>query len=325
MPWKSKISWKVAQQRASIIRAIREFFYARNVVEVETPLLSYGTVTDVYLDSFTCQYDCLDKQGGSDSRDLYLQTSPEFAMKRLLASGYGSIFQIGKAFRHEEHGRHHNPEFTMLEWYRLNFDHFQLMDEVDELLIEVLKCESADKLTYQQAFKSHLNLDPLSCSIQVLKDALSDNGVTGDWIDDEQDLDVLLQVLFSECIENRIGINRPCFIYNYPKGQAALAKNSMDDPRVSERFECYYRGVELANGFNELTDSNEQVLRFESDNQKRIALKKETKPVDELFIQALEAGVPQCSGVAIGIDRLTMLALDKPNIASTMTFNITNA
>ena len=270
MSWQSKISWEVAQQRADIIRAIREFFYTRNIIEVETPVLSRGTVTDVYLDSFKCQYDYLNNQNHTMSDELYLQTSPEFAMKRLLASGYGSIFQIGKAFRHEEHGRHHNPEFTMLEWYRLDFDHFQLMAEVDELLIQVLKCKCADKLTYQQAFQHHLNLDPLSCSIQVLKNALSDNGVTGDWINNEQDLDVLLQVLFSECIESKIGINRPCFIYNYPKNQAALAKKSMDDPRISERFECYYRGVELANGFNELTDSNEQVLRFESDNQKAL-------------------------------------------------------
>lgn len=325
MTWQSKINWEVAQQRASVLQAIRAFFEALNVIEVETPLLSCGTVTDVYLESFTCKYDYLNKHHSTNATDLYLQTSPEFSMKKLLASGYGSIFQICKAFRHEEHGRHHNPEFTILEWYRLNFDHFQLMNELDELLINVFDCESADKLTYQDAFQKHLKINPLSCSIQVLKDTLLENGVAGDWIDAEQDVDVLLQVLFSECIETKIGLNRPCFIYNYPKNQSALAKISLEDSRVAERFECYFRGVELANGFNELTDANEQKLRFEKDNEKRVALGKTEKPLDKLFINALESGLPNCAGVAVGIDRLIMLALDKKSIESTMTFNITNA
>ncbi|MDG1752803.1 MAG: elongation factor P--(R)-beta-lysine ligase [Thalassotalea sp.] len=325
MSWESKISWEVAQQRARILAGVRSFFDSRNVIEVETPLLSCGTVTDVYLESFTCKYDYLDKHHLSNAKELYLQTSPEFSMKRLLASGYGSIFQICKAFRHEEHGKHHNPEFTILEWYRLNFDHFQLMDEVDELLKQILTCENADRLTYQQAFQQYLKIDPLECTLVRLKRALFDNKVSGDWIDEEKDLDVLLQVLFSECIETQIGTERPCFIYNYPKNQSSLAKISKEDPRVSERFECYFKGVELANGFNELTDSSEQQFRFESDNKKRILLGKKEKPIDKLFINALDAGLPACSGVAVGIDRLIMLALEKPNILSTMTFNITNA
>jgi elongation factor P--(R)-beta-lysine ligase len=320
MSWESKISWGVAKQRAKIIRTIRTFFDTRNVIEVETPLLGCGTVTDLYLESFTCQYDYL-----NNTTELYLQTSPEFSMKRLLASGYGSIFQICKAFRHEEHGRHHNPEFTILEWYRLNFNHFQLMDEVDVLIKCILKCDNADKITYQQAFQQYLQIDPLECSVVMLKQKLQDNDVYGDWINDEQDIDLLLQVLFSECIEAKIGIDRPCFIYNYPKNQSSLAKISKDDPRVAERFECYYKGVELANGFNELTDPNEQKLRFNNDNNKRKMLGKNEKPLDKLFIRALEAGLPECSGVALGLDRLIMLALDKPNIVSTMSFNITNA
>jgi lysyl-tRNA synthetase class 2 len=325
MLWQSKISWEVAQQRAKITQEIRSFFYARHIIEVETPLISRGTVTDVYLDSFACKYNYLNKQRLSDATEMYLQTSPEFSMKRLLASGYGSIFQICKAFRHEEHGKHHNPEFTILEWYRLNYNHFQLMDEVDEFLQCIMHCESGERLTYQQAFQQHLNIDPLECTSTKLKKILSDNNISGDWINDEQDIDVLLQVLFSECIETKIGNERPCFIYNYPKNQSSLAKISKNDPRVAERFECYYKGVELANGFNELTNSSEQQHRFESDNQKRKLLGKEMKSLDKLFLNALEQGLPECSGVAVGIDRLIMLALNKPNIASIMTFNITNA
>ncbi|GAA6203797.1 elongation factor P--(R)-beta-lysine ligase [Thalassotalea sp. SU-HH00458] len=322
MSWESKICWELAQQRASVIRSIREFFYSRNIVEVETPLLSHGTVTDVYLDSFSCQYDFASR---SSSKDLFLQTSPEFAMKRLLASGYQSIYQICKAFRHESHGRFHNPEFSILEWYRIDFDHFQLVDELADLLSLTLKCGEAERMTYQQVFLKYLKVDPLTCTNALLKETLSDHKVLGDWIDTEQDKDVLLQVLFSECIENQLGSDVPCFIYNYPASQSALAKLSTDDPRVAERFECYYKGVELANGFNELTDPREQISRFETDNAKRHSLGKKDKPLDRLFLAALEHGLPACAGVAVGIDRLLMLALDKPDIASTMTFNITNA
>ena len=199
------------------------------------------------------------------------------------------------------------------------------MDEVDDLLISILNCKNAERLTYQQAFQKHLNIDPLSCSISQLKAKLNDHRISGDWIDDESNIDVLLQVLFSECIETQIGVIRPCFIYNYPMSQSSLANISKEDPRVSERFECYFKGVELANGFNELTNSKEQQRRFENDNEQRKLLGREEKPVDKLFIKALENGLPQCSGVAIGVDRLIMLALDQSNIGSTMTFDITNA
>ncbi|MDO6444912.1 elongation factor P--(R)-beta-lysine ligase [Colwellia sp. 1_MG-2023] len=324
MTWQSNLNWDTAVQRADVLRKIREFFYSRNIIEVETPLLSTGTVTDVHLDSFSCQYDYSSTES-SQPKELYLQTSPEFAMKRLLSSGYHSIYQICKAFRHEVHGKHHNPEFSMLEWYRVGFDHFQLMDEVGDLLSCILKCGSAQRMSYQQAFLKYLDIDPLTCTNAELKQLLSVQGVLGDWISKEQDTDLLLQVLFSECIERKLGSHVPCFIYNYPRNQSALAKISVQDPRVSERFECYYKGIELANGFNELTDANEQISRFEVDNINRQSLGKIQKPLDKLFLAALENGLPACAGVAVGIDRLMMLALDKADIASTMTFNITNA
>lgn len=324
MTWQSNLNWETAIQRANILRQIREFFYSRNILEVETPLLSHGTVTDVYLDSFSCQYDYM-VSDLTKQKELFLQTSPEFSMKRLLASGYQSIYQICKAFRHEEHGKHHNPEFSILEWYRIDFDHFKLMDEVADLFSDILGCGSAERITYQEAFKKFLKIDPLSSTSASLKEKLADQGVSGDWISMENDIDVLLQVLFSECIENQLGTKVPCFIYNYPRSQSSLAKISVQDPRVAERFECYYKGVELANGFHELTDATEQKSRFEADNKKRQSINKKQKPLDHLFLAGLENGLPGCAGVAVGIDRLLMLALSKQDIASTMTFNITNA
>ncbi|MGB1197849.1 MAG: elongation factor P--(R)-beta-lysine ligase [Thalassotalea sp.] len=322
MSWESNIDWQTAKLRANYIHKIREFFIERDVVEVETPLLCHGTVTDVYLEAFKCQFDYEKLVTPSD---LYLQTSPEFAMKRLIASGYGSIFQLCKAFRHEESGRFHNPEFSMLEWYRIGFDHFELMDEVDDLLALILKCDQADRYTYQEVFLKHLNIDPLACSIETLKYALHKYNIMGDWIEEEQDIDILLQVLFSECIESKIGLHVPCFVYNFPKNQASLARISQDNPFVAERFECYFKGIELANGFNELTDSTEQKERFQRDNIKRQSLEKNMKPVDSHFIEALDKGLPQCSGVALGVDRLLMIALNKEDISATMTFNINNA
>ena len=325
MNWQSNLNWQLAKQRAEYIQQIRNFFFERNIVEVETPLLSNGTITDIHLEAFKCQYLYLNDSGGNASTELYLQTSPEFAMKRLLASGYGSIFQLCKAFRHEEHGRFHNPEFSILEWYRVGFDQNQLMAEVDSLLQTILACNKATYISYQQAFIEHLNIDPLTISLAQLKFVMAKQGIIGDWIEAEQDVDILLQVLFSQCIEKKIGVNSPCFVYDYPKSQAALAKGSNSDPRVAERFECYYQGIELANGYHELTDAIELKQRFEADNRKRVEMKRSVKPIDENFMQAMLSGLPQCSGVALGLDRLLMLALKASDIKSTMAFDITKA
>lgn len=323
MGWSADIDWKTAKKRAEIINSIRRFFEERDVVEVETPLMSNGTITDVYIDTFITKY----TNGMCElaNKDLYLQTSPEFAMKRLLSSGYGSIYQICKAFRNEGNGTHHNPEFTMLEWYRVDFDHFDLMDEVQELLVTVLGVSKVKRFTYQAIFMKFLELDPLDCNLNELKGSLSNNNILGDWISKEQNKDTLLQMLFTEVIERQIGISEPCFIYNFPASQASLAKISTTDKRVAERFECYYKGIELANGFHELTDAVEQERRFEKDNEMRRSLGKEIKIIDNNFIQALHSGLPECAGVALGIDRLLMLALDAISIKETSSFNITNA
>jgi len=325
MSWQPKLTWKNAQKRAQILQQIRQFFSERNVVEVETPALSQGTVTDVHLDAFSSRYNFLSDNDTTQSAEMYLQTSPEFHMKRLLASGYGCIFQIAKAFRHEEAGRYHNPEFTMLEWYRLGFDHFDLMKEVAELLNVVLDCDEPLQITYQQLFIDQLGFDPLIATREQLLMLITVNDKISDWLVLEQDVDTLLQFVFSEIIENKIGIDAPCFVYNFPKSQASLARICPDDDRVAQRFECYYQGVELVNGFNELTDCDSQLQRFQSDNDKRKQMKLAQRPVDYNFISALSHGLPQCSGVALGIDRLIMLALKTTHIEQVLSFPVENA
>ncbi len=325
MTWQSTLTWQNAQKRAKILQQIRQFFAERNVVEVETPALSQGTVTDVYLDALSCKYDFLADSPAGHSTELFLQTSPEFHMKRLLASGYGCIFQISKAFRHEESGRHHNPEFTMLEWYRIGFDQFDLMSEVAELLQVVLGGNKALFTSYQDIFIHTVGIDPLTADFAKLVEVLNKYNKSADWLIEMNDVDLLLQFIFTEIIEPTIGIKAPQFIFDFPIAQASLAKRSIDDTRVAQRFECYFKGIELVNGFNELTDANEQLARFEEDNAKRAAQGLPVKPIDKNFIDALKNGLPECSGVALGIDRLIMLALDIKNINEVQSFSIERA
>lgn len=297
---------------------IRAFFAEREVLEVETPLLSAATVTDLHLEGFSTQF----THPLSPQRQiLYLQTSPEYAMKRLLCAGCGPIFQICKAFRNEEAGRHHNPEFTMLEWYRPGFTHWQLMDEVDELVQRLLGTPKAEQTSYQQAFEQHTGLDPLSASLPSLCALAQTYGFDSP----QADRDTLLNLLFSLAVEPKIGQDRPVLVHSFPASQAALAKIDPEDPRVAQRFELYYRGLELANGFNELQDAAEQRRRFETDNQLRQACHREPKPIDEHLLSALEQGLPACAGVAMGLDRILMLATDKTQINDVLAFSIDNA
>lgn len=325
MSWQPTLTWDNAQKRAQILQQIRNFFAERNVTEVETPALSLGTVTDVHLEALTCRYNFLADSSEQESKPLYLQTSPEFHMKRLLASGFGCIFQIAKAFRHEEAGRFHNPEFTMLEWYRLGFDHFALMNEVAELLETVLDCKQPIKVTYQELFIQKLGLDPLIATRQQLLAMIQKSNKLSDWLVTEQNNDILLQFIFSEIIEPTIGNNTPCFVYNFPKSQASLAEICPQDDRVAQRFECYYRGIELVNGFNELTSMDNQLKRFQEDNAQRNQLGLDEKDIDLNFISSLSHGLPQCSGVALGVDRLVMLALNAEHIEQVISFTVENS
>lgn len=319
--WESSASIEILTLRAEIVSNIRRFFGERNVLEVETPSMSQATVTDVHLDAFKSEFV---GPGYAQGLPLYLMTSPEFHMKRLLASGSGSIYQICKSFRNEEAGRNHNPEFTMLEWYRVDFDHHKLMDEMDELLQRILSTEKAQRQTYQQAFIDALDVCPLEASMQELREAANKLDLA-DIAQREEDRDTLLQLLFCMGVEPKIGQDTPCMVYDFPASQAALAQISEQDPRVAERFEVYYQGIELANGFHELVDAKEQLMRFEEDNKKRVSMGLNEQPIDMNFIAALEAGFPDCAGVALGIDRLIMLALKEDHIRNVIAFDVDRA
>jgi len=326
MNWFPNADIQLLKKRAAIIQQIRSFFIERDLLEVETPSLSQAGVTDQHLFCFKTHFvgpEISELQPEELGVPLYLQTSPEFHMKRLLSAGSGSIFQIGKAFRNEESGRYHNPEFTLLEWYRVGFDHFQLMDEMDQLLQLVLHCGTAKRLSYQQAFIEVLGVDPLSASLETMKVAGADLNL-GDVLANETDFDTVLQLLFCFAIEPVIANDAPCFVYNFPASQAALARISVDDERVADRFEVYYKGIELANGFHELSDSAEQLKRFQKDNQLRLQHNLPEMPIDHRFVASLDE-LPDCSGVALGIDRLIMLATQQAHIDDVVSFTIKRA
>ncbi len=314
--WQPTATITHLKQRAALIDTIRAFFASRHVLEVDTPAMSHATVTDIHLHTFQTEFV---GPGYAKGGALHLMTSPEFHMKRLLAAGSGCIYQINKAFRNEENGRHHNPEFTMLEWYRVGFDHHQLMDEMDELLQLVLGCQAATRMSYQQAFIDVLGVCPLKAPMSELKAVAARLGLS-DIAEPEQDRDTLLQLLFSIGVESKIGQQSPAFVYDFPASQAALAKINPSDPRVADRFEVYFKGIELANGFHELDNPREQLARFEQDNQTRLAMGLNPQPIDYHLIAALEAGLPECAGVALGIDRLIMLALGCEHIEQVTAF-----
>lgn len=319
--WRPSASIETLHQRAQLTQQIRQFFVKKNVLEVETPALSHHGVTDVHLSAFKTHFL---HPLSTDSHPLYLQTSPEFAMKRLLVAGSGSIFQLGKAFRNEEAGKCHNPEFTMLEWYRVDFDHWQLIDEVDELLQQVLSTPPLETLTYQNAFIQHCGFDPLATGLADVKRYAHDLGF--EYIaNDEQDIDVLLQLLCCECVEPNIGKDKPTALVNFPASQAALARLDPMDTRVAQRFEVYFKGIELANGYHELSDPSELQQRFEKDNEQRVLKGRKTMEVDTLFLEAMKSGMPDCAGVALGFDRLIMLALNLESIDCAISFSIDNA
>ncbi|CCN85354.1 Putative lysyl-tRNA synthetase [Vibrio nigripulchritudo SFn27] len=314
--WQPTAQLSQLKQRADLIAQIRAFFYERGVLEVDTPAMSHATVTDIHLHTFKTQFV---GPGYADGSALFLMTSPEFHMKRLLAAGSGSIYQICKSFRNEENGRFHNPEFTMLEWYRVDFDHHDLMDEMDALLQLTLGCASAERMTYQNAFIDTLGVCPLEGKMSELKHAAAKLGLN-DIAEPEEDRDTLLQLLFSMGVETRIGQEVPAFVYDFPASQAALAKINATDPRVADRFEVYFKGIELANGFHELDNPKEQLARFERDNAQRETMGLEPQPIDHHLIEALKSGLPQCAGVALGIDRLVMLALGASHIDEVTAF-----
>ena len=297
--------------RAQLLSQIRQFFVERQVLEVETPLLSQHTVTDQYIDSFKTTY-----RNGNDEQAYYLQTSPEYAMKRLLAAGSGSIFQITKAFRNGEIGNQHNPEFSLLEWYRVGFNHHDLMDEVDALLQHVMGTTQAERISYQALFMHTLNIDPQDCELSALLAAIKSHKIHVS--PSVQDKDTLLQLLLTHLIEPTLGIKAPLFLYDFPATQAALARIHNG---VAARFEVYIAGMELANGFHELTNAEEQLHRFHTDQHHRKCCNKEVPNIDQRLISALQHGLPDCAGVALGLDRLLTLLTKTTHIKNILSFS----
>jgi len=319
--WQPVAKLDVLKLRARILERIRAFFSERAVLEVETPVFSSAAATDPALSSFTTHYTGpLFPRG----HNFYCHTSPEFPMKRLLAAGSGSIYQICKVFRNGESGRFHNPEFTLLEWYRVGFDYRQLMDEAAVLVTEILAghrtLATPEKLTYHEAFERHCGIDPHSADNRTLARAVTRHGIQTDLDIGHEDPDVLRDLLLTHVIETNLGRGQITLLYDYPASQAALARVRPGRPPVAERFELYLDGLELANGFHELTDTGEQHRRFENDLQRRKASGLPAVPSDARLLSALRAGLPECAGVALGIDRLAMLASGAKTIREVIAF-----
>lgn len=328
LDWRPSCAIKVLQDRAKLLQQVREFFAVRKVIEVDTPLIGSYSATALHIDPIAVIDDPGDRLISNKSR--FLQTSPEYAMKRLLAAGSNDIFQICKAFRAKEAGRLHNPEFTMLEWYRCNFDHHQLMQEVTELLLYVLTdvdiSYQINKLSYREIFYKGVNVDPISTSLSDLRKLVKSKinlskGLQADMANaSKQDCQ---ELLFTHIVEPMISQqNQVWCIYDYPEEQAALSRIVLDqfgDP-VGQRFEVYVNGIELANGYHELTDAEIQYQRFVADQAQRKILNKQVLEIDPYLIAALEFGLPACSGVALGLDRLLMLKNKADEISEVICF-----
>ena len=332
--WRPSAPLENLRRRAALVDRVRRFFAERGVLEVETPALGAAAATDLHLASLSTTL------SGAPPRALWLQTSPELHMKRLLAAGSGPIWQLCKAFRDGEAGRRHNPEFTMLEWYRPGWDHHQLMDEVEALLratLPELVEAPAERLTYREAFVRHAGVDPFTADAAALRRRAAELGVAGDeprdgasddrgeaaetgWSRDEW-----LHLLLATVVEPRLGRGRVTFVHDFPAAEAALARVRAEDPPVAERFEAFVAGVELANGYHELADPQEQARRFAADLAARRDRGLAAVPADERLLAALAHGLPDCAGVALGFDRLAMLALGAASIEEVIAFPVDRA
>ncbi|MES9939164.1 MAG: EF-P lysine aminoacylase EpmA [Candidatus Thiodiazotropha sp. 6PLUC2] len=320
--WRPSASFAMLRRRAKLLRDIRDYFWQAGVLEVETPVCSRFANTDPAIDCFSTNYTGPEAAQGLA---LYLQTSPEFPMKRLLCAGSGPIYQICKAFRDGELGGRHNPEFTLLEWYRPEYDHLRLMNEVADFVNAVSdRALPVEKLTYREAFQQFLQIDPHIVDIEQLRACAIENKLPG--VEDlVLDRDGWLDLLLSHLIEPHLGEQKMTFLYDYPASQAALAKVRQQSPAVAERFELYMSGVEIANGFHELDDAEEQKRRFTEDNQRRLEAGRSSLPMDEWLLKGLSEGLPHCSGVALGLDRLLMVLSGCDKIEDVISFGFFRA
>ncbi len=328
--WKPSAPLYEIKRRANLLRVIRQYFEAEQVTEVETPFLSASATVDPHIESFETAFVSSDGK----TKHCYLHTSPEFPMKRLLAAGSGDIYSLGKVFRNGEAGSRHNPEFTMLEWYRLGFSCHRLMDDITNLLKSVFlhqnkMYEESQRITYKALFQEKFNVDPHAVDLQALRQLVNSN------IDrhlSNLNRNDCLDLLFSHCIEPTLGSVednnfKGIFVYDYPKGMAALSRmiDNGDGQVVAGRFELFIGGVEMANGYDELTDEKEQLSRFRHDQATREKSGKPVPAFDHALIDALNNGLPRCAGVALGVDRLHMLLAGISDIRKTLAFDFFRA
>lgn len=322
MSWLPSASFETLRLRARLNATLRSFFDARGVVEVETPVMSVAGNTDPNIASFHLQF-----SGRTDGapRTRWLRTSPEYPLKRLLAAGFGDCYELGRVFRDGEAGGRHNPEFTMLEWYRLGWDHMRLIDETAELVQSALalvgRTAALRRVSYHELYRERLGIDPATASIDELRAALGEvvidpSGLTrDDWLD----------LLMTHRLQPSFPAGQLLAVYDYPASQCALARVRHDATPVAERFELYLGPLELANGYHELADATEQGARFDSDLEVRQARGDLQPPRDERLLQALAAGLPTCAGVALGVDRLMMAVLGTGHIADVLAFDFPRA
>ena len=290
--WRPSATRPALELRADCAARIRAYFAAQGVLEVETPMLSVSAPTDPHIHGLATEVTGIGRR--------WLHSSPEYPMKRLLAAGMGDCFQLARVFRDEERGRLHSPEFTMLEWYRVGWDDHRLMREVDVLIRSVLEGHRSLGETVTLRYDEALAL-------------ASDEEIAALGRDDED-------LIMAAIVTPKLGLDGPCFVTDYPAGQAALARLREDDPRYAGRFEAFLGGIELANGYHELASATEQRRRFEQDNRVREAAGRPTMPLDEDLLAALEYGMPECAGVALGFDRLVLLALGGDDLRDVLSF-----
>ncbi|HEX4387703.1 MAG TPA: EF-P lysine aminoacylase EpmA [Steroidobacteraceae bacterium] len=312
--WRPSATRERLLARAALLARAREFFAARGLLEVDTPLLVNAPVSDVHIHSASVTL------AAAPGAPLYLHTSPEYAMKRLLAAGSGDIYQVCHVVRAYESGALHNPEFTLIEWYRLGADLEALMSELEGLVRALLGARAparAERVSYTEAFHRETGLDPLSAPLSELARAAAQEGFHGG---PQTSRDEWLDFLMGARVGPRLGRGALCFVHGYPASQAALARLDPADARVARRFELYCEGLELANGFHELGAADEQRERFLRDNEERRRRHLPLAPLDERLLAALASGLPDCAGVALGFDRTLMLATGATHIDQVLAF-----
>ncbi|WP_447939771.1 EF-P lysine aminoacylase EpmA [Pseudoxanthomonas mexicana] len=319
LDWAPSGSRDALRLRAWVNRLVREFFFARDVLEVETPMMSRAGNTDANIASFALEF-----SGRTDgaSRTRWLRTSPEFPLKRLLAAGVGDCFELGRVFRDGEAGGRHNPEFTMLEWYREGWTLEPLMDETVALVQAALSMigreATVSRVSFRDLYRQQLGVDPMTADLETVRNAAAGIAIDGEGLTRDDWLDLLM----THRLQPTFGRDEIRVVHDYPASQCALAKVvERDGVPVAERFELYLGPLELANGYHELTDGAEQRLRFEGDVATRTARGDDAPALDEGLLAALAHGMPACAGVALGVDRLLMAMLDTPRIADVVAFD----